>query len=185
MTERNLPEVLEKVFRDNTTPDAVFAALLPALGEVLKCDRVFLYLHHPETSFGQIPSETSFGQIPYCWRRSPEYPDMTEPEWKKDPESLPQEDPLFAAALRAEPSIFVEDIETASPTVLNKEYERKNFGHRALIHAHLRQDNSLWGILQPCVFGEPRVWTDRDRFVIDRVVEKITPMAVTYVKKFN
>lgn len=176
MTELNLPEVLQKVFHENTTPDGVFAALLPALGEVLKCDRVFLYLHHPETSFGKIP---------YCWRRSSEYPDMTEPEWKKDPESLPLEDPLFAAALRAEPSIFVEDIETASPTVLNKEYERKNFGHRALIHAHLRQDNVLWGILQPCVFGEPRVWTERDRFVIDRVTEKITPMAINYVKMFN
>ena len=89
---------------------------------------------------------------------------------------------MFAAALRAENSIFVEDIETASPSILNREFERTNLGHRALVHAHLRQDGLLWGILQPAVFGQLRVWTEDDRLLIEQVVEKLTPIVVGYVK---
>jgi hypothetical protein len=40
----------------------------------------------------------------------------------------------------------------------------------------------LWGVLQPCVFGQPRVWTESDQKVIAVVTEKITPLAVAYVK---
>ncbi len=182
MADQALPEVLEKVLATESEPDAVFSALLPALGEVLQCDRetgrpsihrCFLYLRNPETKIGKIP---------YCWLRSDEYPDVTDSDWKKEPESLPNEDPLFAAALRAEESVFVEDVETADPQVVNRDFEQKNFGHRALIHAHLCQDGLLWGILQPCVFGQPRVWTEFDRFVIAQIEKKITPLAVAYVK---
>ena len=164
---------LEKIFSSNTEPDAVFSALLPALCDVLQCDRCFLYLHNPQTNVGKIA---------YCWRRSPEYPDVTDSDWKKEPESLANEDPLFAAALRTEPSIFVEDVETASSEVVNLDFEQKHFGHRALIHAHLCQDGVLWGILQPCVFGKPRVWTEFDRSVISEVEKKIAPLAASYVK---
>jgi GAF domain-containing protein len=173
MADQALPAVLEEIFATESEPDAVFSALLPALGEVLQCHRCFLYLRNPQTKIGKIA---------YCWRRSDEYPDVTDSDWKEEPESLPNEDPLFAAALRTEPSIFVEDVETANPEVVNRDFEAKNFGHRALIHAHLCEDSLLWGILQPCVFGQPRVWTDFDRFVIAQVEKKITPLAVAYVK---
>ncbi len=173
MADQALPEVLEKVLATESEPDAVFSALLPALGEVLQCDRCFLYLRNPETKIGKVP---------YCWRRSEQYPDVYDSDWKEEPESLPNEDPLFAAALHTEPSIFVEDVETASPEVVNRDFEEKNFGHRALVHAHLCQDGLLWGILQPCVFGQPRVWTDFDRFVIAQIEKKLTPLAVAYVK---
>ena len=95
---------------------------------------------------------------------------------------IQQRHPLWAAAMRTEPPIFVEDVETASPQVVNKAFEQKNFGHRALIHAHLRCDGQLWGILQPCVFGKPRVWTEADRSIIGAVTEKLTSLAVSYVK---
>ncbi|MFB2920727.1 GAF domain-containing protein [Aerosakkonema funiforme] len=173
MTHQTLPPVLDTILSKSTTPDAVFSDLLPALGEVLKCDRIFLYLYNPYQDIGKVA---------YCWRRFSEYPDVTEYHWKKEPASLPDEDPLYAAALRTEPSIFVEDIETANPEVVNQDFERKNFGHRALVHAHLCQDGLLWGILQPCVFGQPRVWSEFDRFVISTVTEKIAPLAVAYIK---
>jgi GAF domain-containing protein len=173
MDNQTLPTILENILATDSEPDAVFSALLPALGEVLKCDRCFLYLRNPQTKIGKIA---------YCWRRSDRYPDVTDSDWKAEPESLPKEDPLFAAALRTEPSIFVEDVETASPEVVNRDFEEKNFGHRALIHSHLCQDGLLWGILQPCVFGQPRVWTEFDRFVIAQVEKKITPLAIAYVK---
>lgn len=159
-----VPTVLEKILVSYREPDAVFVALLPALGEVFQCDRCFLYLRSPHTHIGKVV---------YCWCRSPQYPDVTNAEWTEEPESLPFEDPLFAAALRTEESIFVEDVETASHKVVNLAFEQKHFGHRALIHAHLCFDHLLWGILQPCVFGQPRVWTDKDRSVIALVTEKI------------
>lgn len=173
MANQTLPAVLEKILATDSEPDAVFSALLPALGEVLQCDRCFLYLRNPQTKIGEIA---------YCWLSSDRYPDVTDSDWKPEPESLPEEDPLFAAALRAEPSIFVEDVETASPEVVNRDFERENFGHRALIHSHLRQDGQLWGILQPCVFGQPRIWTEFDRFVIEQVEKEITSLAIAYVK---
>jgi GAF domain-containing protein len=173
MADQALPTVLDQILASDTEPDAVFSALLPALGEVLQCDRCFLYLRNPQTKIGKIP---------FCWRRSDQYPDVTDSAWKEEPQALPHEDPLFAAALRTEKSIFVEDVETANPEVVNRDFEEKNFGHRALIHAHLCQDGLLWGILQPCVFGRPRDWTESDRFVIAQLENKITPLAVAYVK---
>lgn len=172
MTDQILPQVLEQILSDSKTADAVFSALVPALGEVLNCDRVFLYLRNPETQRGRVP---------YCWRRNSNYPDVSGAEWKKEPESLGEEDPLFAAALRTKPSIFVEDVATANPEVVNKDFEAKVFGHRALIHAHLCSDGLLWGVLQPCIFDRPRVWTDFDRQVIAAVTEKISPLAVAFV----
>jgi GAF domain-containing protein len=99
MTDQALPEVLENILATDGEPDTVFSALLPALGEILQCDRCFLYLRNPQTKIGKIA---------YCWRRSDQYPDVTDSDWTQEPESLPSEDPLFAAALRTEESIFVE-----------------------------------------------------------------------------
>ena len=171
---QNLPETLEKIFTNNSEPDAIFSALLPVLCDVLQSDRCFLYLRNPHNSSGKTP---------YCWRRSPDVPDVTSLTVQVEPETLPYEDPLFAAALRTDPSIFVEDVETADPKVVNLAFEQKNFGHRALIHAHLCQDGLLWGVLQPCIFGQPRVWTEFDRAIIAQVEQKITPSAVAYVKQ--
>jgi GAF domain-containing protein len=166
-------KALEAVLTSNKSPNEVFAALMPALGELLQCDRCFLYLRDPHTKMGRVVE---------CWRRSPEYPLVLDPDWKPEPESLPEEDPLFAAALRTDPSIFVEDVETASPDVVNRDFEQRTFGHRALIHAHLRRDRELWGILQPCMFGRAREWTEDDRAVIAQVEAQLTPLAISYIQ---
>lgn len=173
-SEQDLPKIISQIFASNDEADGVFLALLPALCEVLKCDRCFLYLRDPHTRTGRTP---------YCWLRSNQYPDVSTKNWETEPLSLSEEDPLFAAALRTDPSIFIEDVETADPEVVNRKFEAKSFGHRALIHAHLCQDDMLWGVLQPCVFGQPRVWSEFDQFVVNQVVEKITPLAVDYVKE--
>ncbi len=153
-------------------PDVIFAALLPILGEILDCDRCFLYLRNPKTRIGKVT---------HCWLRNSQYPNLLNTDWQEEPDSLAQEDPLFAAALQAKPSIFVEDVATASPAVVNRAFEQKNFGHRALVHAHLHQDNLLWGILQPCIFNDSRVWTALDRQIIAQVVKKITPLVIAFV----
>lgn len=82
-------------------------------------------------------------------------------------------DPLMAIAFRTPEAVFVEDIETAGAEVLNLDYEREGFGHRALIHAPIYYDGELYGILEPCVFGQPRAWTERDRQITALVQEKV------------
>ncbi|MBW4665353.1 MAG: GAF domain-containing protein [Chroococcus sp. CMT-3BRIN-NPC107] len=171
---QNLPEVLKNVFTNNSEPDAVFSALLPILSDVLQSDRCFLYLRNPFISAGKTP---------YCWVRRPDVFNVATFTVEVEPESLPQEDPLFAAALRTDPTIFVEDVETADPKVVNLAFEQKSFGHRALIHAHLCHDGMLWGVLQPCIFGQPRVWSEFDRAIIAQVEKIVTPLAVAYVKQ--
>jgi len=168
---QKLPKTLEHVFWFSTEPLKVFDALLPALGEVLQCDRCFLLVRNPSTR--------QYRQ--FCWRRYSDILEIQTDGWEPE-QPWEKEDPMFAAALQTKDSIFVEDIETAPATVLNREFERKYLGHRALIHAHLCHAGVLWGILQPSVFGHPRVWSDGDRGVIQQVVERLTPIAIAYVK---
>ena len=171
MTLIPLPQPIKAAFSEYSEPEAIFQAVLPAVCEMLQTDRCFLMVRNPQTRLYRV----------FCWRRSNELPDETTLKWEKEQE-WEQYDPLFAAALRADDSIFVEDIETAGAAVLNVEFERKNFGHRALIHAHLRQDGQLWGILEPCIFGHPRVWSEFDRALTIQVVEQLTPIVLEYVK---
>jgi hypothetical protein len=168
-----LPVSIAQVFATAPTPEALFTALMPALGESLECDRCFLYLRDPQTQMGRVPS---------CWIRDASIPRIYDTDWKAERKSLPLQDPMFAAALRSSPSITVNDVETASPQVLNLRFEQENFGHRALIHAHLCQDQFLWGVLQPCVFNAPKDWSIREQQLVDQVVNLITPHAINYVK---
>lgn len=167
---------IDNIFTDYKEPSAVFTALLPEIGVALQCDRIFLYLRNPQTKFGKVVN---------CWRRTLEIPDVDDYQWKQEPESLPQEDPLFAAALQTKPSVYVEDVNTASINIVNKDFEQKTFGHRALVHAHLCKDSQLWGILQPCVFGKPRIWTKSDRLIISQIELKLMPLVIKYINNLD
>ncbi|MBD2153675.1 GAF domain-containing protein [Leptolyngbya sp. FACHB-16] len=162
----------EHIFQHQSDAASILSAVLPELGKQLACDRVFLYLRHPQESRGCSP---------FCWRRHEEIPLVQDPEWKAEPAELPGEDPMFAAALQARPSIFVEDVEAADATVLNRQFEQENFGHRALIHAHLCDQNQLWGVLQPSVFGHPRKWSEADHEIINYLIPRLTPLVIQYV----
>lgn len=172
MVQITLPRAVSEALSSSTDATTVFQHLLPALGHYLQCDRCFLYLRDPQTRYGQAA---------FCWCRSDAYPDVSEAEWKQEPESLAAEDPQFAAALRTAPSLFIEDVETADPVVVNQEFERTHFGHRALIHGHICQGDQLWGILQPCVFGQPRPWTSTERSMIEALLPQLVPLAIAYV----
>lgn len=151
-----------------------FNAVLETVGELLQCDRCFLYLRHPQKRLGRTA---------FCWLKSADLPRIYDEDWKvENPETLEQVDPLFAAALAAKPSVYVEDIETAPPGLLNPAYERKNLGHRALIHGHILKDNELWGILQPCVFEKPRPWRSFDHSVMAHGIYGLMPLVVDYVE---
>jgi len=166
-----LPPEIVVILNRSHSPEALFAALIPAVGLYLECDRCFLYLRHPNTGMGKVP---------FCWIRHNDIPMIEDEGWKLEPSSLSKCDPMFAAALRTEPSIVIEDVETASPDILNKQFESENFGHRALIHAHICHGGELWGVLQPCIFDRPRQWTQLEQAAIAQLVQAITPSAVAY-----
>ncbi|MBF2002576.1 MAG: GAF domain-containing protein [Synechococcales cyanobacterium M58_A2018_015] len=172
MSNRSLLLPLQSILANPMEPSLFFPTLLPVLGELLQCDRCFLYLRNPNRQIGKVT---------HCWRRTPDFPDLTESDWQPEPAEW-QEDPLFVASVRAVPSIYIEDVETASPEVVNREFERRYYGHRALVHAHLCSGGQLWGVLQPCMFGQPRVWSEFDRSVITQVTARITPLAIEYVQ---
>jgi GAF domain-containing protein len=154
-------------------PKNILVELVTAIANTLKVDRCFLYVRDPQTRLGQVAC---------CYCRNPQVPDLSSNQWRVETK-LEAKDPLFAAALNCKASVYVEDVETASPEIVNREYEAREFGHRALIHAHLCVEGKLWGILQPCVFEHPRQWTAADRQLIEKMVVQMIPLVQQYVQK--
>lgn len=72
-------------------------------------------------------------------------------------------------------------METAGPEILNLEFE-KDFGHRALIHAPVYDEGELFGILEPCTFGEPHPWTEADRSLTAAVQAQLGPVAAAWLQ---
>lgn len=145
---------ISKTFAEVTLQKAV-----EKIGRYLGADRCFLYVRQPDQQRGRTA---------FQWRRNETIPDTIQPDWQADTTDLPKEDPLIRAGLNMQPSVYVDDVEKASPNVLNRDFEQRTFGHRALIHAHVQADGQLWGILQPCVFGQPRQWSPNERAYIEK-----------------
>lgn len=168
----------ESILKNNAEPSKILAEINQAIAIMLQADRCFLYVRD---------SETRYGQAAFCYCRNSEVEDVSSSEWiKEQPADLEEKDPMFAAALKCKPSIYVEDIEAADPEIVNRDFEVKEFGHRALIHVHLCQEDKLWGIWQPSVFGQPRIWTAEDRQIIEAIAFHLTPLVKQYVQdNFN
>lgn len=155
-----------------TTPPAErLQHALELVGPYLRADRCFLYVRDPAQGRGRIA---------FVWRLDEAIPDPRH-DWQDDTGDLPKEDPLFRAALAARPSVFVDDVSEAGPDVLNQEFERRTFGHRALVHAHVTEHGQLWGILQPCVFGHPHHWTAAERDYLEAAVPLLLPVIQEYM----
>ncbi|MCA8830770.1 GAF domain-containing protein [Hymenobacter pini] len=168
----SLHPAVQAAFAEATTPETGFTETLRLVGEFLHADRCFLYVRDPAVGRGRIA---------FCWRRTPAVPDPRH-DWQDDTTDLPKQDPLFRAALAAQPSVYVEDVETAPPTVLNRAFEHETFGHRALIHAHITEHGQLWGILQPCLFGLPRPWTPAEHDAVESVLPLLLPVIQQYMR---
>ena len=145
---------------------------LDLIGPLLRADRCFLYVRDPQRGRGRIA---------LVWRLDEAVPDPRH-DWQDDTGDLPKEDPLFRAALATRPSVYVDDVTEAGPDVLNQEFERRTFGHRALVHAHIVENGRLWGILQPCVFGHPHHWTAAEREYLDAATPLLLPVVQEYMR---
>lgn len=159
----------------DAAPEALLAELMPALGKALACDRCVLFLRDPHSRRSRAT---------HAWQRKPEYAlDREDKGWREEPASLAADDPMFAEALRNPAAIFIEDVTTADPAVLNRDYELKHFRHHALVHAPLYHEGLMYGILEPCAMEAPRAWTAADRELVAMVQAKIAPAAAAYVAR--
>ena len=163
---------LESVLAAPADAAGKLQSALELVGPHLRADRCFLYVRDPAQGRGRIA---------FVWRLDEAVPDPRH-DWQDDTGDLPRQDPLFRAALAAKPSVFVDDVSEAGPEVLNQEFERRTFGHRALVHAHVCDQGQLWGILQPCVFGHPRHWTASERDYLNAAAPLFLPVIKDYVR---
>ncbi|WP_046247266.1 GAF domain-containing protein [Hymenobacter terrenus] len=163
---------LATALTDGRPPAERLQRALDLVGPHLRADRCFLYVRDPTQGRGRIA---------FVWRLDEAVPDPRH-DWQDDTGELPREDPLFRAALAAQPSVYVDDVTEAGPEVLNQEFERRTFGHRALVHAHITEQGQLWGILQPCVFGHPRHWTAAERGYLEAAVPLLLPVVQEYMR---
>ena len=166
---------LQAVLAASGPPAQRLQAALDLIGPHLRADRCFLYVRDPVRGRGRIA---------LVWRLDEAVPDPRH-DWQDDTGDLPKQDPLFRAALAARPSVYVDDVSEAGPDVLNQDFERTTFGHRALVHAHITDQGQLWGILQPCVFGHPRHWTVVEREYLDAATPLFLPVVQAYMRSLG
>ncbi|MBC8151484.1 MAG: GAF domain-containing protein [Bacteroidetes bacterium] len=170
----SLPETIGAILAQRQLPETTLNRVVEQVGRALDADRCFLYLRQPTLQRGRVA---------VCWRRNETVPDAFQPDWREDTGDLPDKDPLFRAAITLKPSVYVDDVETAGPDVLNRAFEAENFGHRALIHAHVTGEGQLWGVLQPCLFGRPRYWTAGEKRQIEAILPLLQPVIAAFVNE--
>ncbi|GAB3337895.1 hypothetical protein GCM10027299_49500 [Larkinella ripae] len=172
---QTLPATIEAIITAGPTPADTLDLVVQTVGKALNADRCFLYVRQPARGRGRTA---------FCWRKNKTITDKNtvQPDWQADTDTLPAQDPLIRAGLAGQPSVYVDDVETANPDVLNRQFERETFGHRALIHAHIQRDNQLWGILQPCMFGNPRHWTHEEKAPIEAILPLLQPVIAAFVE---
>jgi GAF domain-containing protein len=166
----DLPVEIEAAFESEDAQE-VFDALMPALCATLSADRCFLYLRDGSSGRGGTVAS---------WSADERWPDMRRP-FEPEIDDLFTIDPMMGIASRNPEALFIDDVETAGPETLNLDFER-DFGHRALIHAPVYDEGELIGILEPCAFGDPHPWTEKDRTLTVAVQERLGPVAGAWLR---
>lgn len=169
-TDLLLPAELEHVFAIKQ-PDALLTALMPTLCQVWQCERCFLCLRDPATTLTRITHS-------FCTREDRE--NLIEADWLPEDEAI-LNDPLMILAFETAEAVYVEDVETADASVVNLAYEQQVFKNRALIHAPIYVKGNLYGILEPCLFDQPRVWSDYDRWITVQMQQRLGKWVLRYL----
>jgi GAF domain-containing protein len=167
----DLPPAIEAAFALDD-PQAVFDALMPAYSAALAADRCFLYVRDPETRWGSVVAS---------WSADPKFDDKHRP-WAVEADDLFTFDPLMGIASRTPVAVFIADIEDEGPEILNIEFERKDYGHTAFIHAPAYDGDDFVGILEPCTFGPPRPWTEDEKELTAAVQARLGPIVGPWVR---
>ncbi|MDB5243247.1 MAG: hypothetical protein JWP57_3872, partial [Spirosoma sp.] len=114
----SLPEAIDRLLTEGHTPADALNQVVQYVGTALNADRCFLYVRQPDQARGRSA---------FCWRKNDQGPDKNtiQPDWQPDTTDLPAEDPLIRAGLTMKPSVYIDDVETAAPDVLNRQFEEE------------------------------------------------------------
>lgn len=164
--------LVKSTVNSDLSADEKLKKLMSAIVSEMNTDRCFIYMRDPikrQTAFthGYTPLEDWRSFDGGGWSREP------------DPETLGE--PMLKKAFTDPTALFIEDIETAAPGVLNKSMERSVFGHRALVHAPIYHETRFYGILEIAVRREPRVWTAADRSLVEWLQPRVAKIAAEYL----
>jgi GAF domain-containing protein len=172
MTEQ-LNILLAQPLQAKVDTSTTLQELTKVIGKLLQAHRCCLFLRDPVTRLSQMTHE---------WVTNPEQTLRRDnSEWTVESPTLEQDDPMFAEALARPEALYINDIRTADPALVNGAFEEQHFGHRALVHAPLYHEGKMYGILEPCVFGESRAWSAAHRAVIERVQTPLAALAAEFV----
>jgi GAF domain-containing protein len=176
-TDRRLPALLENLIMGESDPqqslDQRLTALMQTLCQVWSCERCFLCLRDPQSSLTRITHS-------HCTRSDRE--SLLESSWMLEDAAI-LSDPLMILAFQSPHPVYVEDVKTADASTIDLAYEQQVFKSRALIHAPIYAQGQLYGILEPCVFDQPRIWTEADRWVTVQMQQRLSPLVLAYLKQ--
>ena len=164
---------IETLFEGTTDADATLTALMQVLGEGISCERCLLFLREPHSRKTRMTHQWVLAAERAIGR--------DDAGWVVESPSLPDEDPMYREALTNPAALYIDDIETADPDLVNAQFERENFGHTALVHAPIHHEGLMYGIIEPCVFTGPRVWSADDRTLVALAQKRCFPVALDYI----
>jgi GAF domain-containing protein len=181
MASAAIPDSLLQWAKSDSGPDEKLNQLMRLYAEVLDCQRCILYCRQPDlrrattTHAWWSPEKDEYAVTWESW---------SSPEWVDEgPPNSP--DPLYAAALEKPDAIYIDDIEHDPTGLVNLEWERETFKHRALIHAPIYYRGKFYGILEPSVFGKSRHWSGADREITTWTQDQLGPIVAEYVAEYG
>ncbi len=171
-TPQTLPTAIHALIEKGYTSDNTLNEAMQIIGEGLSADRCFLYVRQPNQERGRIA---------FCWRKDGQIDQVFQPDWIADTTDRSQTDPMNRISLDSKEPVYVDDVKTSGPGVLNQAFSQDTFGHRAFIQAPIQAYGQLWGILVPSIFGESHSWTNDEKSQIEAILPRLQPMIEEFV----
>ena len=146
---------------------------MPALCEALDCDRCVLFPRNPKTSKWAMT---------HAWQARPEFA-LGRPAgaWSLPADNEGELDPMYAHSMTSPEVLFIDDIYTAPPALVNADFEAQHYGNRALAHAPIYRGDDYYGLFEPCTIDRPHDWTPERRRLVLRAQDLIAPVVAAYV----
>jgi len=167
-----LPVPIDRILAGPETPDEKLSALMTAIPRVMGTDRAFLWVRDPEKNRVKFSHSHS---------NDPTKRNFISSGWGPDVHPRSIEKPLLRRAFLSPHAIFIDDIYDQPAEMLNADFQALVFENRALVHAPLYVDGTLYGILQTDVFDGPRDWSDEDIALMRQIQTHLAPLTVAYL----
>jgi GAF domain-containing protein len=165
---------IRAILESDATPDEKLTALMPVFARALDCERCVMFLRDPKTNRGRAV---------HRWAAKPEFALRRDDRgWEPMPATLLDDDPMYAEAMANPEALYIDDIETADPALVNTAYEKEHFGHCGLVHAPVYHQGEMYGVLEPSSMTKPRAWTPADRALVAAVQARIGPVVAAFVR---